>query len=600
MANEPIDRAPAAAVRSPEPTAERAGAGIDGVAGLVARLREHKIAQWALAYIGAAITVAHGEDLAAHAFGWNEAIARWLIALLIVGFPIILTLAWYQGHKGLTRITQGELMLCSILFVIGAGILVVLVRPPPEAAGQTGAAAKPEPQARVEMTSATAAVPAPASLKPRIAVLPFENLSPDPRNAFFADGVHEEILTELANHAPGLAVISGTTMSTYRGKAVTVETLARDLNCTYVLEGSLQREGDEVRLTLQLIDARSDSHVWAQDYNRKLVSAMALESEVAAAVTEQLSLKFAGAVQSGGSTSSPLAYDLYLKARAAEGSATDEGTMAGYRQAEQLLDQAIATDPNFARAYLERMSVGVRQFLYNFAPPDQVLPRARADLAAAQHLAPTDPVVIAFEAVMAYAELDYGRALQLFETAEAAGLADPELLDWHNKLLFAMGSYPEAVALSRRLADLDPKNEAAQYWWWYMLMELHRYPEALRLADIGIVRAQIEVPWRIRRANVLFYAGGDLKPLSALSAPFFRQPWRTEQDVQSLFSFASYELSLEHRFGDLRKLIDTAQSGEVRSTYHMWPLYRVGRTPLADERGWMDLLLGDRGEARRP
>src|SRR6185437_10395497 len=161
------DKNESVAAHKAEEASERADVGVDGIAGLVARLREHKIAQWALAYVGAAITVAHGEDLAGHAFGWNEAIARWLIALLIVGFPIILTLAWYHGHKGLTRITQGELMLCSILFVIGAAILVVLVRPPGEAAGQAGATAKPEPQARVELTSAAAAVSAPASLRLR-------------------------------------------------------------------------------------------------------------------------------------------------------------------------------------------------------------------------------------------------------------------------------------------------------------------------------------------------------------------------------------------------------------------------------------------------
>ncbi len=231
-------------------------------------------------------------------------------------------------------------------------------------------------------------------------------------------------------------------MSSYRGKAVTVQTLAHDLNCTYVLEGSVQREDKEVRLTLQLIDARNDTHVWAKDYDRRLVSAMALEREVAAAVASQLSLKFAGDAQTQGVTSDPRAYDLYLKARALEKDALASGSQVGMQQARQLLDQAVAADPQFARAYLERMSLRLQQFLNNFAQPDAVLPPAQADLAAAQRLAPSDPVVAEYAGVMAYATQDYGRALQSFEQAQAAGLADAELAQLERRAVVRHGPLP--------------------------------------------------------------------------------------------------------------------------------------------------------------
>lgn len=423
-------------------------AGVDGVTGLMARVGEHKIVQWALAYIGAAITIAHGEELLGRAFAWNEDIARWLLALLLVGFPIALTLAWYHGHKGLTRMSQGEMTIASILLVIAGLLLTVLVRTPLRSAD----AAEGPPRASPVRAIASALAPGPASAQasfnPRIAVLPFEGLSPDPNNAFFADGVHEEILTELTNHAPGLDVISSTTMSTYRGKAVAVHTLVHDLNCSYVLEGSVRREGNHVRLTLQLIDARNDRHVWAEDYDGKLVSAMALEREVAVTVTKQLSLRFAGPVEAEGLTSNPEAYDLYLKARTAESSALRAESPDGLKDARRLLDQAIAMDPKFVRAYLERMSLQLQQFLNNYSQAEEVLPQAQADLAAAQRLAPDDPVVTEFAGVMAYATQEYDRALQLFQTAEAAGIADPELLNWKDKLYFAMGRYREAAALS--------------------------------------------------------------------------------------------------------------------------------------------------------
>lgn len=609
MAEEPLNPEPPAAdaqgspvghpgTRSPE---AHAPAGVDGVAGLVARISEHKIVQWVLAYVGAAITIAHGEELLAHAFEWNESIARGLMALLVAGFPVVLGLAWFHGHKGLTRVSKSELMVGSILLLISASLLVTLVRPPTHASQASGPAerrgsgalpASSSPAAAA--ASASPSVARTASLKPRIAVLPFENLSPDPNNAFFTEGVHEEILTELANHAPGLEVISSTTMATYRGKPVTVQTLAHDLDCAYVLEGSVRREGSEVRLTVQLIDARNDSHVWASDYDRRLVSAMALEREVAAAVTSQLSLKFAGGMREEGLATNPVAYDLYLKARTAESGAPGTGSQTALNEALALLDQAIQKDPSFARAYLERMSLRVQLFLYNYAGPGEVLPQAEADLAAAQRIAPSDPTVTAFAGVMAYATLDYARALQLFETAETEGLADPELLNWKNNLLFAMGRYPEAAALSGRLADLDPKNQSAQRWWVYLLMELHEYQEALRIVDALAAREPAD--WQDERAMVLGYAGGNFGPRHAEFAAL--PPWRTAQDVQSHFEMASIELPLQHRFQDFRQLIDRSPIQEWRCVYHTWPLYRVGNLPVADDRGWMDLILGDRTQAR--
>jgi TolB-like protein/Tfp pilus assembly protein PilF len=606
MPEEPTSSDPQAAEESAGPAAVAHAPGIDGISGLVARIREHKIMQWALAYVGAAITIAHGEELLAHAFAWNEGIARWLLALLLVGFPVTLILAWYHGHKGMTRVSQGEMFIGSIMLVIAGILLVVLVRPP----GQTPAATSGRPDTGASHASAvmpgsapqTAAVqtPAPVSLRPRIAVLPFENLSPDPNNSFFTDGVHEEILTELANHAAGLDVISSTTMSTYRGKPVPVQILARDLNCTYVLEGSVQREGSEVRLTLQMIDARNDTHVWAQDYDRKLVSTMALEREVAAAVAAQLALKFSGSVHGQALASSPAAYDLYLKARATESSALAAGSAAGLEQARQLLDQSIEADPQFARAYLERMSLRLQLFLNDYSQPGEVLPPAQADLAAAQRLAPSDPAVTEYSGVMAYATKDYDHALQLFEQAEAAGLADPELLNWKDNLLFAMGRYREATALSARLADLDPKNQSAQDWWIYMLMEQHQYQEALHLIDALSARDLGNGFYAHERMKVLAYAGGQFGPWHvSINQHFNFAGWRTAEATQSNIVAARAYLPQQHRYHELVALIDTSPADDWRCVYYMWPLYRVGRMPVAEARGWQDMFLGNAVEARR-
>ncbi|MGH8217965.1 MAG: protein kinase domain-containing protein [Steroidobacteraceae bacterium] len=525
-------------------------------------------------------------------------------------------------HRGVLATAAAAALVAGIFGYAVANLtpgLLALQRPrPPQHAGAAQVTAEPaalesssggarssEGPLAVPAVSATtrasagASAPIQALPNPRIAVLPFENLSPDPNNAFFTEGLHEEILTELANHGPGLDVISNTTMSTFRDKPIAVQTLARDLNCSYVLEGSVSREGNHVRLTLQLIDARSDRHLWAEDYDRKLMSAMALEREVAVVVAKQLSRRFLGPTEAGGLASDPQAYDLYLKARAAESSAFRAGSREELRSARRLLDQAIALDPKFARAYLERMSLLLQQFLNNYSPPDEVLPQAQADLAAAQRLAPADPAVTEFAGVMAYATEDYGRALQLFRAAEAAGLGDPELLNWKDNLLLAMGRYREAAALSARLADLDPRNESAQNWWIYMLMELHEYPEALRLADTFMVRDPHNTLWLDERDMVLGYAGGNFAPRHSELAPLLSKRWHTAEEFESAFQLKRIELNLQHRFADLRTLIDKAPVQDWRNTYNDWPLYRVGRMPLADERGWMDLMLGDRVQARR-
>src|SRR5262245_58192343 len=144
------------------------------------------------------------------------------------------------------------------------------------APSSTGPTSTPPPAARPDVATS-----------PRIAILPFENLSPDPNNAFFTDGLHEEILTTLADTSPDLQVISRTTMMLYRAAPKSATDVATELDATYVLSGSVRREADAVRLTLQLIDARSDSVLWSQPYNRTLTSALTLQLEVAQQVAVQ-------------------------------------------------------------------------------------------------------------------------------------------------------------------------------------------------------------------------------------------------------------------------------------------------------------------------
>ncbi len=432
--------------------------------------------------------------------------------------------------------------------------------------------------------------------RPRIAVLPFENLSPDPNNAFFTDGMHEEILTALANGVPGLDVISRTTMDTYKGKAVSAQTLSKELHCSYVLEGSMRREGNEARLALQLIDARNDRHVWAQDFDRKLVNIMALESEVAASVAAQISSKLQIGPGISVVATNPAAFDLYLKARAGEEDLGEGSSVGDWQNVQNQLDAALKLDPNFTRAFIERIGVRVSLFIFNHDPAAEGLTAAHQDLNAAKRLAPQDPLVTSAEAVLAYAEKDYARSLRLFEAAESAGLADSRMAEWKGRLLFAMGRYEQAAALNERLMKLDPKNRVPEGERWFALLEMHQPQAAMRVADLepnSVAREEMQDAVRSEFA-------GDKAAFNTANEAQAKAPLDNADEIDAFLGPNVVNgLTYLRRYREARDVVDRTKVTDVRLSSLDWPLRRAGRFPTADMRGWLDLLLGDPIEARR-
>lgn len=446
---------------------------------------------------------------------------------------------------------------------------------------------------------AVSATPAPPA-KPRIAVLPFENLSPDPANAFFTDGMHEELLTVLANNAPGLEVISRTTMDSYKGKSVTVQQLATQLACAYVLEGSVRREGDAVRLTLQLINARDDSHVWAQDYDRKLVSAMTLQSEVAGEVAKALAAKLTGdpggAAQSAAPvTKDPHAYDLYLQARIAFQGITGFSSLADAQQAIGLYDRALQIDPSILRAYVDRINLRTFMFLLGKDSFERTVDAAKQELAVLRKLAPEDPQTLFAAALIATAEIDYARALQLYEAAQAKGLVDSDLLAAKAGLLASMGRFEESEKINRQLAALDPANGTRQYNWWGSLMEQRRPQDAIDVANLGMAKwaqdPRLSGLWRYLRNVTLFMFGKDPGRADAIARLLTSPP--------TLDNLGTDDLRYDNHLIEARKRIDAVGVGNIIAPDMYAQVLRWNTEPLARERGWLDLFLGDKAEARK-
>ena len=477
-------------------------------------------------------------------------------------------------------------ILAAVALLLGAGLWALL----------RTSSEMPSESARTIAAAPTA--PSPAAAKLRLAVLPFDNLSPDPANAFFADGLHEEILSVLARRAPGLDVISRTTMMGYRIKPEPVQQVARDLGATHVIEGSVRRERNKVRLTLQLIDARNDRHLWSQNYDRTLEDALTLQSEVAGEVASQLSVQLVGGqpVESVAPKSAE-AYDLYLKGLLARQFLGSLAPVERYREVEDLFSRSIALDPSFAPAYAQRATFRGAMFAFNYDVSEAQLRRIREDIAAGLRLAPDDPHILAAEALYwSWVERDLPRALATFEAAEAARLADPMFIAGKSALLVRMRRTDEALRLNERLMAIDPGNPFI-YGNSVANMILARKPaEALRMVRRALEQFPGNSPIEFVRGYIVFgYTGRTDELRAALDHAARDIPPATLLDQH----FAV--LRLERRYAELRALLDAISetSTRVNAGTGASSLFGVGDRPTALYRGWAALLLGDTQEAAK-
>ena len=476
----------------------------------------------------------------------------------------------------------------------------------------------PSSAARQVASSNPQAAGAPLAGAPRVmrlAVLPFENLSPDPENEFFADGLHEEILSRLAQVAPHLEVISRTTMMTYRGRSKTLSELARELHATHVMEGSIRREAGRVRLTLQLIDARTDDHVWSQDYERTFANVLTLESEVARDVASQLSARLTEDNSSQRPlTSDPEAYDLYLKALLAREVVSTISPPEALSEVDGLLGRAIERDPQFARAYAQRAGFGLFAFMFSFDTSAEKLRRIRTDLETARRLAPDDvDVLAAGGAYVSHVEQDGERAIALFEEARRAGLADVLFQVSEADTLARMGRFEEAKREFNRVIGIDPANQALIGWISGFDFNTRQPEDALRALDRGTLYSNQQPDyWRPWRASIVRYYTGngidgepDLCPLAGKECSGATARMDVPPSAQDRRSYTDIEwlslLRMQHRYRDIQQRIGIHSDEGVRSPYvDLLPVYAIGERPLAEVLGWVDLLLGDSaGAAKR-
>jgi TolB-like protein/Flp pilus assembly protein TadD len=430
------------------------------------RLKHHKVLQWSLAYLGAALALAHAQDLLAHTYHWPELVGRLLMGVLIVGFPVAIALAWYHGHKGLKRVGQGELMLLAILLVIGAGLLIALVRP----SAELGTAAVP--------TAQPVAPPAAS-----VAVVPFVNLTGDPSKEYFSDGMAEELIAALSQ-VPGLKVPARTSSFAYKGRNVDIRRIAQDLGVRTILEGSVRSAGEQIRVTAQLVDATNGYHLWSRSYTRQFSDVFKLQDELAAAIVEALQ----GTMSAG--TAAPArapptqdieAYQLYLQARSVY-----RGNEQSLRRSVALFDQALARDPHFARAFAGRAESKAVLFYLGYALPDE-LADAEQDARSALALDSNLPEALGALGTTGAARGTWLEAESAFRAALSAGTSDPRIrARYGNWLLDQVGQLRRAQAEAAEAYRLAPADNPVVIMLAATDSYIGRDADAVRLVDLAV------------------------------------------------------------------------------------------------------------------
>src|SRR5690348_2076239 len=348
---------------------------------LIARLKQRKLVQWALAYIAFAFALIQVLDVVAQRFGWPDQIERLLILALAVGFVIALVLAWYHGERGAQKVSGTEIVILALLLAIGGGLLWRYERVTPNPNANV---ASSSPDAAQRNPGATpSAIPIAAIPAKSIAVLPFENLSGDKDNAYFADGMQDMILTKLADIGD-LKVISRTSTAKYQSHPDNLKIIAQQLGVATVLEGSVQKAGDQVLINVQLIDAHTDSHIWADSYTRTLDNIFGVEGEVAQKIADALKAKLTSTEQQNVAaipTQNAAAYDWYLKADYQAHKAFDAQDGAEFELAESYYRKAIALEPGFAlaRAQLAYWQMVSHWFVAPLSPDELAKIKATID-----------------------------------------------------------------------------------------------------------------------------------------------------------------------------------------------------------------------------
>lgn len=356
-----------------------------------------------------------------------------------------------------------------------------------------------------------------------IAVLPFVNMSPDPVQEYFSDGISEELLNLLAQ-IPGLRVISRSSAFSFKGKSISLPEVAKQLNVAHILEGSVRSFGNRVRITAQLVEAHSDSHVWSQSYDRELGDILAVQGEIAAAISKALKLSLMpDAQQASRSTAreavKPTAYDAYLRARELIHLRGKENL----EQAVKLLERSLRLEDNFAPAHAQ-LAIATTLLVdhpsaYGALSLEEVKRSALPHLDRAQELDPNSAEAYGGRALLAHFSSDLDSMVEYARRSLASNPSHIDAMNWLYAGLLARGSYEEADAVLEQMLEIDPLTIIGRLNYIGWLSSVGRVEDAHAMAD-QLLEQSPEFGYLAHADTSLIYEGRIAEGLGwALRAP---------------------------------------------------------------------------------
>ncbi|PYI92952.1 MAG: hypothetical protein DME97_07845 [Verrucomicrobia bacterium] len=501
---------------------------------------------------------------------------RLVIVLLALGFPVALILAWaYEltpegikrteavvAEKSIKRQTGPKLDFLIIAVLLCAVFFLVYQRfYPSEKASDV-----PEKS---------------------IAVLPFENFSDDKENAFFADGIQDDILTSLAK-IHDLKVISRTSVMPYRGAAKNnLPQIAKALGVVNVLEGSVRRGEGRVVVSVQLIDARNDRHLWAKRYDRPLADSLGLQGELASEIASELRATLSPAEKDRvvtKPTENPDAYVLYLKARAYE--SNPDRLFEDFKLAERLYAEAIQHDPSFALAHA-RLSATLARIYHWFDPTDERKAQIKKNADKAIALKPDlGEGHLALGLYYYWTEANYEKALEQLRMASAALPNDSEIGYVAAAIRRRQGKWKDNLELLKKSETLDPGNANVASEIAFTFAFVHDWRQAAQMYDRVVVLAPDSANFKINRAYIDLYESGKTE---ALKTALTKIP--AGVDPSGLVTRARWDLAMLER--------DYPAADRAMAAYPLDVFQSDGMpVPKSFFRGCTALARGDTGAAQ--
>ena len=524
-------------------------------------LKRRNVFRVGIAYLVVAWLVMQVADVVINNVGAPGWVFQIIMLVLGIGFPLALIFAWafeitpegLKKEKDVDRsqsiasrtgqklnFTIAALLMLSLAYIAYDKLIVSEKGSAPLSRESTaGPAGNPDEQ----RSPATDQPPKPAETQKSIVVLPFVNMSNDPDQEFFSDGLSEELLNVLAQ-IKDLRVISRTSAFAFKGKDVDIPTIAAQLAVTHVLEGSVRKAGDDIRITAQLIEVATDSHLWSDAYNRKLENVFEIQEEISQAIAQELQVKLGTAERSGKPTDNLEAYQLFLRGRHLYQNRRE----VQLAQSLDLLKQAVDLDPNFAEAWATLAAANI-VFGYNQKTGfETYYEDGRQAAMQAIEVDPDNGFAHAVLGLIRMGELDWEDAMREFDLAIRLNPHETNSLLWKGIALCGLGYIDQAAEMLHRAEALDPVFTNLQYWLasvatvkgdvesmlskYQKIQQLDPGFNGLDLSDYELFSGNPDAAEQIARETAIRYSGSDVAAAAVFSV--LKDPGRRGEAVKTL------------------------------------------------------------------